>query len=75
MIKKISKKMLVILAIFSILAVYLPGLSLISFAENNITSLETPTNLKWIEGSSATATWDAVENANYYYLNLYIYRM
>ena len=38
-----------------------------------ITSLDTPTNLKWKEDSTATATWDKVENANYYSVNVYIF--
>lgn len=36
-------------------------------------SLATPTNLAWKDGSTATATWDAVEGANYYSVNVYVY--
>lgn len=40
---------------------------------NEITFLDTPTGLSWKEGSTATAKWDAVENANYYLVTVYLY--
>ena len=40
---------------------------------NTITSLDVPTGLIWKDGSTSTAKWDAVENANYYYVNVYVY--
>lgn len=47
--------------------------SLNLLAGSEITTLEKPTNLLWKEGSTATAKWDAVENANYYVVNVYLY--
>ena len=44
-----------------------------NMAANEITSLDTPTGLVWKEGSTATASWNAVENANYYLVNIYVY--
>ena len=32
------------------------------------------TGSKWVIGSAATASWDACEGANYYSLNVYVYR-
>ena len=40
---------------------------------NEITSLSTPTGLEWKEGSTATAKWDTVANANYYVINVYVH--
>ena len=40
---------------------------------NEITFLDTPTGLTWKEGSTATAKWNAVENANYYLVNVFLY--
>ena len=48
------------------------GLVVDVYAET-ISELDTPTGLTWKEGSTATATWNAVENANYYYVNVYVY--
>jgi len=31
------------------------------------------TNLSWKEGSTATATWDAFEGANYYEVEVFVY--
>ena len=73
MLKNIFKKIFVLIMIFSLLTVYIQPFSLTSFAIDNIKSLETPINLKWKEGSTATATWDVVENANYYIVNVYVY--
>lgn len=36
-------------------------------------SLGTPQNLTWKDDSTATASWDAVEGANYYDVNVYVY--
>ena len=44
-----------------------------NYLDGNITSLDTPTWLLWKEGSTATATWNAVENANYYNVEVYVY--
>ena len=42
------------------------------YAEN-ISELETPNGLAWKDGSTATATWNAVSKANYYMINVYLY--
>ena len=44
--------------------------SLVFESANTITSLDTPTGLTWKDESTATAIWDAVENANYYIVNV-----
>ena len=36
-------------------------------------SLSVPTNVKWMDGSTATATWDAVDGANYYNVKVSAY--
>ena len=45
----------------------------ISVKADNITSLDTPINLVWKNDSTATAQWDAVANANYYFVNVYVH--
>ena len=35
--------------------------------------LDVPTNIRWIEGSLATAVWDAVDGAGHYQLEVYVY--
>ena len=40
---------------------------------NEITSLDVPDGLEWKEESMATATWNKVENANYYYVFVSVY--
>ena len=37
-------------------------------------SLSVPTNVKWMDGSTATATWDAVDGANYYNVKVSAYK-
>ena len=71
--KKILSKIIAIIIIITILSIYLPIISLKSFATDNIANLDTPTNLKWKEKSTATATWDTVNNANYYLINVAVY--
>lgn len=41
-----------------------------AFADNE---LPAPTNIGWKDGSTATATWDAVEGADYYRVHVYVY--
>lgn len=72
-VRTISKKIITLFLIICMVSIYFPSLTLISFATNSVTSLDTPTNLKWKDKSTATATWNAVENANYYTVNLYLY--
>ena len=69
----ISKKIITLFLIICMVSIYFPSLTLISFATNSVTSLDTPTNLKWKDKSTATATWNAVENANYYLVNVIVY--
>ena len=40
---------------------------------NEIISLDIPTGLVWKEGSTATAKWNSVENANYYSTIVYVF--
>ncbi len=42
-------------------------------SQNNIEQLDPVTNLHWIEGSSATIAWNAVEEANYYSVTVDVY--
>jgi len=72
-IKNVSKKIVILILIICMISMYFPALSLVSFATENITSLDTPTNLKWKDKSTATATWNLVENANYYLVNVIVY--
>ena len=44
-----------------------------TYQDFNIASLDKPTGLIWIDNSTATAKWNAVENANYYIVNVYVY--
>ena len=71
--KNILNKLLVVVAILSLLSIYVPIISITSLAVDEVVSLSTPTNLSWKEDTTATATWDAVENANYYLVNVYVY--
>ena len=71
--RTLSKKLIIISLILSIISIYMPAISLVSLAANNITSLNTPSNLRWKDKSTATASWDAVENANYYLVNVIVY--
>ncbi|MEG0826490.1 MAG: hypothetical protein RR404_03360, partial [Bacilli bacterium] len=43
------------------------------FSKNQVT-LSIPTNLTWKKGSAATVKWDAIENANYYLVNVFVYK-
>ena len=63
--KRICLILLVTLLFFGLISVIKP-LYIYAGTGSEITSLETPTGLGWEEGSTATAKWDAVENANYY---------
>ena len=42
-------------------------------SDNIVTNLSVPENLIWKENATATATWKAVENANYYKVYVYVY--
>jgi hypothetical protein len=44
-----------------------------SETDTEIESLEAVTHLNWVEGSSATLSWDASEGANYYSVEVYVY--
>ncbi|MBO4899769.1 MAG: hypothetical protein J5509_05725, partial [Lachnospiraceae bacterium] len=35
------------------------------------TKLATPTNVRWIDGTTATLAWDAVPNAHHYSMEIY----
>ena len=72
-IKNVVNKVLVIVIILTLLTIYIPIISITSLATDDIISLDTPTNLKWKDDSTATATWDDVENANYYLVNVVVY--
>ena len=37
-------------------------------------SLSVPTNVKWMDGSTATATWEPVSGANYYKISVSAYQ-
>ena len=39
-----------------------------------LADLDAPLNVRWKEGSTATATWDAVEGADYYQVNIYVFQ-
>ena len=38
-----------------------------------LADLSVPQNIHWKDGSTATASWDAVEGANYYYVKVAVY--
>ena len=69
----ISKKIITLFLIICMVSIYFPLLTLLSFATDSITSLDTPINLRWKDNSTATAIWNTVENANYYIVNVYLY--
>ena len=70
--KKVRNSVLIFLIIFTMLVdLTIP----VSIATENKTfdSLDTPVNLTWKEGSTATATWENVANANYYNIKVNVY--
>ena len=72
-IKNVINKVLVIVIILSLLSIYMPMFLTISSAADDTIILDTPTNLRWKDKSTATATWDVVDNANYYLINVVVY--
>ena len=59
--------------IFSNLA--MPGFSFDVLADGEEETLADVTDLHWVEGSSATLAWDAVEDANYFAVTVNVYEI
>ncbi len=53
--------------------VLIPQTSTSYESESGIEELQTPGNLHWVADATATATWDAVEDANYYSVRIHVY--
>ena len=67
------KKIILIVIILSLFLGNMLIVPIISLAADDIVSLATPSNLKWKDKSTATATWDIVDDANYYLVNVIVY--
>ena len=68
------KKGLVKSVAILILSIILLNFSLIiNVYADDILELGTPSGLTWKDGSTATASWNVVPNANYYKVNIYVY--